>query len=141
MSEKDPNEFARPEASASALGSGNRLTDEREELRKFYADRYRRIKDERKVLLNTLIGLSGGAIVLSITFLDKIAPNKHLKGCVIAAWCLFGLTVLVSIVGLVRMIWRSQQYQRKLDYVFTHHESAPEDSGSYELDEEGHPQQ
>jgi len=88
---------------------------ETRELRRLYTDRYKRIKDERKIFVNTLIGLSGGAIVLSITFLEKIAPKKYLIGLVIVAWCLLGLSLLGGVFRLVWMIWRSQQFQRKLD--------------------------
>lgn len=98
MSEKEPQ-------SASA----------QKEFWTLYLERYKRIKDERKTILNTLIGLSGSSIVLSITFLDKIAPHKRVLPLVVLAWCLFGLTLMVSINTLMTMIRRSQKLQRKLE--------------------------
>lgn len=106
-----------------------------QELWGYYSERHNRIKEERKFFLNTLIGLSGGAIVLSITFLEKIAPRRHHLGLVISAWCLLGVAVLVSVFGLVSMIWLSQRFQRELEEIiqkerravccFSSSESAP----------------
>jgi hypothetical protein len=86
-------------------------------IRTLYSERYKRIKDERKTILNTFIGLSGGCVVLSITFLDKIAPHKRVLPLVIVAWCLFGLALLVSINALIVMIRRSQKFQRELQEI------------------------
>lgn len=94
-----------------------RSRKEKRRLQEFYAERHKRIKDERKLFLNTLIGLSGGAIVLSITFLEKIAPGKHHLGLVIVAWCLLGVAILVSVFGLISMIWLSQRFQRELEEI------------------------
>ena len=41
-------------------------------------------------------------------------PKKHLPGLLIAAWCLLGLAILISITGLMLMIWLSLQFQREL---------------------------
>ena len=38
--------------------------------------RHHRVKGVRRALLNTLIGLSGGALVLSVSLLNQIAPQK-----------------------------------------------------------------
>jgi hypothetical protein len=88
--------------------------DPQEELRDYYLERYKRIKDERKTVLNTLIGLSGSCVVLSVTFFEKIAPHKRLIALVIVAWSLFGMAIFVSIYGLMKMIYQSQKYQRVL---------------------------
>ncbi|MFY9622399.1 MAG: hypothetical protein WAM70_10740 [Pyrinomonadaceae bacterium] len=104
----------------------NRSRKENRELSELYAERHKRIKDERKFFLNTLIGLSGGALVLSVTFLEKIAPRRHYIGLVIAAWCLLGVAVLLSVFGLVLMIWLSQRFQRQLEKMLEKEdESAP----------------
>ena len=93
------------------------------EIRTRYAERYKRIKDERKTILNTFIGLSGGCVVLSITFLDKIAPHKRVLPLVIVSWCLFGLALLVSINALITMVRRSQEYQRLLERILNGEDS------------------
>lgn len=89
----------------------------RNALRDQYIERYRRIKDETRTILNTLIGLSGGSIVLSITFLDKLAPTRRFVALIIVAWFLFGLPILVSVYGLIKMIYQSQKFQRKLERI------------------------
>jgi hypothetical protein len=91
------------------------MQKETRRLSDLYTDRYNRIKDERKLFLNTLIGLSGGTIVLSVTLLEKIAPKKYLIGFIIASWCLLGLAILVCILGLMSMIRRSQKFQKKIE--------------------------
>jgi hypothetical protein len=90
--------------------------EQRKELQDYYLERYKRIKDERRIILNTLIGLSGSCVVLSITFLEKIAPYKRLVALIVLAWCLFGLAILVSVFGLMKMIHQSQKFQRKLEH-------------------------
>src|SRR3982074_1882971 len=96
------------------MRKSKRERERQEALDDLYVERYKRVKDERKGLLTTLTGLSGGAVVLSITFLEKIAPHKHIRGLIIAAWCSLGLTILIRVFGSLGMIFRSQQYQREL---------------------------
>jgi hypothetical protein len=42
----------------------------------------------------TLISLSGGALIFSMTFVDKIAPARLAPWLLFAAWCAFGLCML-----------------------------------------------
>jgi len=101
-------------ASVEKMSDSEQGHERRDPAVESYSERHHRIKNERRGFLTTLTGLSGGAIVLSISFLEKIAPSKHYRGMVITAWCFFGVTILISVFGSLGMIFRSQQYQREL---------------------------
>jgi hypothetical protein len=92
-----------------------KATKEDRDLIALYTERYKRIKDERKLFLNTIIGLSGGTIVLSVTLLEKIAPKRLHLWLVIAAWVSLGLAILVGVFFLVEMIRRSLRMQKLLE--------------------------
>jgi len=82
---------------------------------KMLLERHLRIKRERRNLLTTIIGLSGGAIVLSMSLLAQIAPKKVSIWLIIVAWCFLGLAVLFALSFLVRMTRRSMNFQRELE--------------------------
>jgi hypothetical protein len=77
--------------------------------------RHLRIKTERQSILTTLIGLNGGAIVLSATLLEKIAPMKLSVWLIISAWSLLTLSLISALGALVEMTARSARYQRYLE--------------------------
>ena len=55
----------------------------------------------RRAYLTTIIGLSGTALILSLTLLDKIAPQKTSIWLVIVAWGLLTLTIITAIIILL----------------------------------------
>lgn len=77
-------------------------------------ERYQRIRDERRGLIKMLMGFSGSAIILSITFLDKLAPQKRGLPLVVLAWLAFAGALLLGIATLVHFTRISTQYQRQL---------------------------
>ncbi len=52
----------------------------------------------------TLVSLSGGGLVFSMTFVSALAPSKHLLSVLFAAWAAF----TISIISVVLAIRRSQ---------------------------------
>lgn len=93
---------------------GSPTTEERQ----IFRERHDRIKSERRDILKTIMGLSGSAIVLSVTLLRFIAPNAHqfwLLGC---AWILLECAVLFSVYYLVEMTKRSVIYQLEVKDAF-----------------------
>jgi hypothetical protein len=90
-----------------------------DELRSLLLERHNRIKQERRAILNTLIGLSGGAIVLSMSLLKDIAPHKISVWIVITAWAFFALAVLYGLGSLVLMTMNSIKYQKRLEREFS----------------------
>jgi hypothetical protein len=78
-------------------------------------ERHERIKQERRSILTTLIGLSGGAIVLSASLLEKIAALKVALWLLVSSWSLFGMSVIAALLGLAAMTRQSMRYQRLLE--------------------------
>jgi hypothetical protein len=93
------------------------------ELKETILERHKRIKDERKLFFNSIIGLSGGAIILSVTLLEKIAPKKLFIWLIVTAWCLLALALITGVYSLVSMIRRSLKFQSKLERKFQGEES------------------
>ena len=74
---------------------------ELKELQNALSKRHIRRKGERRAMLNTIMGLSGGAIVLSATLIDKIAPKKsgHLADHCSLVFFRFGSTRGTLLLG------------------------------------------
>lgn len=81
-------------------------------------DRYHRIREERKAIIKLVVGLSGSAIVLSITFLDKLAPKKSALALLFASWGVLAVSALIGIVALVLFTRISIAYQMELHRQF-----------------------
>lgn len=78
-------------------------------------ERHNRIKSERRNILTTLMGLSGGAIVLSASLLEKIAAERVALWLLILSWCFLGSAVVTALFGLAAMTARSMRYQISLE--------------------------
>jgi len=85
-----------------------------EEWQKLLLARHLRIKTERRSLLKTFIGLSGGAIILSATLIEKLAPQRVAVWLIVVAWICFAWTLLHSLLFLLVMTQRSMRYQHHL---------------------------
>ena len=97
-------------------------------------DRYQRIREERKYIIRLFMGLSGGAIVLSITFLDNLAPNKAGLALLFGSWMAFSLAALIGLIALVLFNRVSIAYQLELHRQFLEGRLMPESpvlSGNY----------
>jgi hypothetical protein len=84
---------------------------------KLLRERHDRIKTELRTNLATLIGISGGAIVLSLTLFERIAPEKRHQWLLVLAWIFLAGTTVVAMGVLVSMTRRSighQDYLKRL---------------------------
>lgn len=61
--------------------------------------------DSERTLDRTILTLSGGALALSITFVNQIAPQPILVGLLLAAWLFFTLSLLLTLLSF----WFSQR--------------------------------
>jgi uncharacterized membrane protein len=91
--------------------SNKHSTESKRELGEALLERHKRIREERRILLTTFIGLSGGAIVLSSTLLEKIAPKRVSIWLVILAWCFLAMSLLGGLLILITMTARSISHQ------------------------------
>lgn len=66
--------------------------------------RHKEIKEARRTFLKTILGLSGGSIVLSITFLKDIAPDRHWLPLLFVAWFFFSVSVCLSLFELWQLV-------------------------------------
>lgn len=57
----------------------------------------------------TLITLSGGALIFSMTFVEKIAPAKQALWLLFAAWIAFGTSMIVVMLSM----WTHQQFVQR----------------------------
>lgn len=73
--------------------------------------RHKDIKDARKSFINTILGLSGGSIILSITFLKDMAPNRLWLPALFVAWFFFMLSVATCLFELWQLVRVSIVYQ------------------------------
>ena len=78
-------------------------------------ERHERIKQERRSILTTLISLSGGAIVLSASLLEKIASLRAAMWLLVLSWSLLGLSVIAALLGIAAMTRQSMKYQGMLE--------------------------
>jgi len=78
--------------------------------------KYERYLDERGLLLGgrndasrsfekTIITMSAGALGLSITFLNVIAPDPRCLGWLVASWIAFFLSLLLMLVSFMLSIY------------------------------------
>jgi hypothetical protein len=74
-------------------------------------ERHKEIKEARRNFANTILGLSGGAIVLSITFLDRIAPGRHWLTLLFIAWFFFALSAAACLLELWQLVKLSVIHQ------------------------------
>lgn len=86
-----------------------------EQIAELLKTHYERLRGQRREVLNLLIGLSGGAAILSVTFLDDIAGAKKLLWLVIVAWLLLAFALFVAVWSLVLMNHFSLRYQSRLE--------------------------
>jgi hypothetical protein len=105
---------------------------------KLLRERHDRIKSELRANLATVTGLSSGAIALSLTVLDKIAPERRHQWLLVLAWAFLGATVLVATTVLIDMTRRSIGYQTHLKKLYNEgkmqlvfHGGAGTDGGRY----------
>ncbi len=84
------------------------------ELAQYLLERHKQIKQERRALFTSLLGLSGGAIVLSMTMLNVLAPQKTGIWAIVTAWIFFALALLHSLYCMYRMTQLSMLYQEVL---------------------------
>lgn len=73
---------------------------------------HQRTRDERKSLIQLVMGFCGSAIVLSVAFLEDLAPSRLAGSMIFIAWSLFGLSLLVGLLTLLRMLGASIAFQR-----------------------------
>jgi hypothetical protein len=85
---------------------------------KLLSERHDRIKTELRTNLATLIGISGGAIVLSLTLFEKIAPEKRHQWLLVLAWVFLAGATVVAMTVLVSMTIRSIGYQDYLKKLY-----------------------
>ncbi len=89
-----------------------------DELKAELRERHERIKKELRNSLSTMIGLSGGAIALSLTLLEKIAPKRIHVGLLAAAWTVLGTAILTGVASLLQMTASSIRYQKELEAMY-----------------------
>lgn len=70
--------------------------------------------DQSKSYDQTILTFSAGAIGLSITFVEKIAPSPFAPGLLYVAWSLFGLAVLSVVVSFLAS---QAAFQNEIDAV------------------------
>ena len=71
-------------------------------------------RKEQRELDKSILSLSGGAIVLSISFIKEIAPKPTCSALIILSWCFFGLAV----ISVLSSFWSSaaaSRLQRKVN--------------------------
>lgn len=81
-------------------------------------ERHEAIKTSLRKNLATFITLSGGALALSVTFLEKLAPKKLYLWSVAVAWFAFGLTLLTAMAVLAHMTKKSMRHQNELKELY-----------------------
>src|SRR6266550_5362007 len=59
-----------------------------------------RIHDAATALDKTLLSLSGGALVFSMTFVDRLAPLRLCLPLLFLAWALFGASMVSIVFGM-----------------------------------------
>ena len=88
------------------------------ESRELLRERHERIRRELRTSLQTMLGISGGAVGISLTFLEKIAPKRHVLWLLAVSWGFLGITLLLSLSVLIGMTFRSIKYQDELKELY-----------------------
>jgi hypothetical protein len=70
--------------------------------------------DQSKTYDQTILTFSAGAIALSITFVEKIAPTPAVPVLLYVAWCFFGLAVLSVVLSFLAS---QRAFQLEIDAV------------------------
>ena len=70
--------------------------------------------DAAASLDKTMITLSSGALVLSITFIHEIAPQPILVGLLFASWAFFLLSLISMVISLITSQYAFREAQKKL---------------------------
>jgi hypothetical protein len=76
---------------------------------------YEKVREQRRSILALLVGLSGGSIALSITFLHDIASARKGLWLIVVAWMLLALGGGAALLSLVALNYRSMRYQQRLE--------------------------
>ncbi len=91
----------------------SRESNPRDRFASLLSQHYQRTKDERKAYVNLLLGFCGGAILLSVAFMEQLAPSRLARPVILVAWLLFGLAMLLGVLLQVRLLSVSIRYQQE----------------------------